>query len=458
MENNFSKAISYTAKIIDIWLPYKIKYDQIPGLSVGITYKGKLVYQAGFGYAGLDPKRKATPKTCYRIGSISKMFTTIAILQLCEQGKLNLDDSVEKYLPWFKAKNKKTNSSNITIRQILSHTAGIFRDGTTPHWITDKFPNAKELKDQVSIKTIVFENLTRFKYSNYGFALLGEIIKKASGQNYNQYVNEHIIKKLKLKNTAPDLSEKFFNRLATGWSKVIPDEKRQKFKHIKTKAYSPATGFISNVVDLAKFLSALSFNCKNKNDLFNRESKKEMFRKYWETGREDEFYGLGNIIYKIQGRKIIGHSGGFPGFTSRIALDIKNDIGVITLSNSNNLSVGFINSSILETIYNLFDKKDKYIKGNKKLPNKKRYQGIYRSRWGDICVVDTEENLVAFNPATNSPIEYGTLLRPIGKHKFIIETKSGFDSLGEIAEFIFSDKSKRVKKLMWGPAPIEKIE
>lgn len=196
MDKDYLKAIKYAIKIFDAWLPWKIQYDRVPGLAVGIVHNGKLIYQKGFGYADVELKIPMTPKTCFRIASISKTFTAVAIMQLVEQRKINLDDRIERYLPWFKVKTKNSDSSNITIRQVLSHTGGVFRDGNTPHWENDKFPNLAGLKKSISNKSIVFENLTRFKYSNFGFALLGEIIKKATGLNYDDYVTKHIIKKL----------------------------------------------------------------------------------------------------------------------------------------------------------------------------------------------------------------------------------------------------------------------
>ena len=231
MEKDYVKAIRYTTRILDAWLPWKIQYDRIPGLAVGIVHNGKLVYQKGFGYADVESKISVTPKTCFRIASVSKTFTAVSIMQLVEQGKINLDDRVQKYLPWFKAQTKDSDSSNITIRQVLSHTAGLFRDGT-PHWENDKFPDLAGLKKSISNKSIVFENLTRFKYSNFGFALLGEVIKKASGFDYGEYVNKNIIGKLEMERTAPDYNKENEDWLAKGYSRPMPNKEREDRKSV----------------------------------------------------------------------------------------------------------------------------------------------------------------------------------------------------------------------------------
>ena len=207
MQHDYKKEIEQTTKILDAWLPWKIQYDHIPGLAVGIVYKNNLIYKKGFGYANIKLKTRMTPETCFRIASISKTFTAVAIMQLVEQNKINLDDKVEKYLPWFKVKNGKLTSSNITIRQLLSHTAGVFRDGVTPHWENDIFPDIKLLKQSVSSKSLVYENLTKFKYSNFGYALLGEVIKEVSGLEYNAYVTKNIINEIGMNHSFPDYAK-----------------------------------------------------------------------------------------------------------------------------------------------------------------------------------------------------------------------------------------------------------
>lgn len=456
MEKDYTKAIKYTAKVIDAWLPLKIQYDRIPGLAVGIVHNGKLVYKKGFGFADVESKIAVSSKTNFRIASISKTFTSVAIMQLVEQGKINLDDKVEKYLPWFKAQTKDGNSSNITVRQVLSHTGGVFRDGNSPHWENDEFPDLAGLKKSISNKTVVFENLTKFKYSNFGFALLGEVIKKASGLDYDEYVTKYIIKKIGMEQTASDYKKENDDRLAKGYSRPIPNKEREAFAHSETKAYAPATGFLSNISDLAKYLAAMSFKRKEANALINKESKKEMTREYWATGEENESYGLGLDIFKVEKRKIVGHSGGFAGFTTQISLDTENDIGVITLTNTNDSTCDLINIGIFESIYQFVDEKSKYSTG-KKILNQDKFEGAYRSRWGDTIIVGIDTDLVSFNPKTNSPIKDGTLLKAKGKNKFLMETESNFDSPGELAIFIFGRKTKQAIKVLFGATPSERL-
>ena len=448
-------AIKHTAKILDNWLPSKILYDRMPGLSVGITHNGKLVYKAGFGYADLEQQIKATSKTQYRIASISKMFTTVAILQLVEQRKINLDYKIVKYLKWVKVSSKAGEAENITIRQVLTHSAGIIRDGTTPHWENDKFPSIKNFRKQWSGQSITFENLTKFKYSNFGFSLLGQVIHRVSGMSYEDYMDKNVISPLGMKNTEPDFV-KNIKFLAKGYGRVIPGQAgREIFKHAETKSFAPATGFLSNVEDLAKFVSALSLKHKTKNPILGRELKKEMLREHWRTV-EDDWYGFGVDVYKIDDRKIVGHNGSFPGFVTSIALDTENDIGVITLSNTLASSAGAINKGIFKSIYHLVKNGDKYLKSKKAVGSLNVYTGAYRSRWGDSIIVPVGKRLLVFGARANFPTKDVIALEPKNKKEFIEEGGGVFGVAGETIKFTFNTKGK-VTGLVWGASPSVKL-
>lgn len=452
MDKKIIAAIKYTSRIIDLWLPLKIKYDNIPGLSVGIAYRGKLLYKAGFGYADLEKKIKMKPETCFRIASMSKMFTAVAIMQLAEKHLLSLDDPVKKYLPWFKVKNKNFNSKSIKIRQILSHSSGIWRDGDTPHWEKNSFPSKDQFIKSFSEKSLIFKNGKTFKYSNFGFAILGRVIEKIASLNYEKYVEENIIKKTGLNNTYPDFNTKIKN-LATGYSGVIPNEKRKKFSHSQASAYAPAAGFISNVDNLIKFIFTFSrFQYRNK--LIGKTSVRKMAKENKKTSRHGEFYGLGLQIFQIEKRKIVGHSGGYAGFNTQASLDTKNDISVIVLTNGNEHAAGSLCAGVYKTIYFFMDKVSK----NEKLKNTEyfnKYLGVYRSRWEDTIIVPGSGSLIALNAKLNQPIESKTILKPIGENKFVIESDNKYDNIGEIAKFVFKKNKKTT--LFWGPNSSERM-
>lgn len=470
MQQDITAALRHTGRILDAWLPLKIQYDRVPGLSVGIVHRGRLVYARGFGVADLATQTPASPTTCYRIASISKMFTAVAIMQLVERGALRLDDEVHAHLPWFQTKKSNEDTSHVTIRQLLSHTAGVMRDGTTPYWEHGSFPNVQTLRASIGNRTRVFENLTRFKYSNFGFAILGQVIEKVSGLTYEQYMTKHIIQPLGMTHSLPDLTPASAAWLANGYSRFIPGvPNRTGFAHVLTHAFAPATGFLSNVVDLAKFISLFSLCAPlgstkkaRSQQIINRESKKEMLREHLRVIgngmdiEDDCSYGLGISMYSVQNKKLIGHGGGFPGFITQARVDMEKEIGVITLSNANSESACYINTGIFETIFRLIDEKDKYFSG-KLLQGQLLYEGAYRSRWWDQVVVGTGTRLIVFDPETCSPLKYGTLLKPKAKHRFAMEPASAFETPGEEARFVVPARKKKATQLLLGAEPLVRL-
>ncbi len=421
------EAIKQTGHLVDIWMPFKIKYDCNPGISIGITHKGKLLYAKGFGFADLKKNVKTDDKTLYRIASHSKMFTAVSILQLVEVGKLRLDDKVADYIPWFKAKTAKSDAKYITIRQLLSHTAGIFRDGDTPQWETGDFP--KDLKKSFSSKSLVIENLTDFKYTNYGYSLLGPIIEKASDMPYADYVRANILKPLGMKNTYVDYHPGIAH-IATGYGPVIPDEKRKIFGHYVTKAYAPAAGFISNLSDMTKFIAAIS-PIASSSRILHKESRKEMSRPHGKTGDNDE-YGLGLDIDYADGSKTIGHGGGFDGFLTRTVLDIKTDIGVMVYANSLGINPSSIAFGILDAARKILNNNGQTVKT---VPFKK-YEGIYRDNWGDEIVVRAGQTLAGFTAKNDKPLRWARRFMPSKtKDTFVIKSDNKYGSYDEEAVF-----------------------
>lgn len=413
--------------LADLWLPAKMMYDKTPGLVIGIAHRGELLYVNSFGYADVEKKKTMDRDTNFRIASISKIFTATAILKLVENGTLHLDDKVSHYIDWFTAKDKRKDSKNITIRQILSHSSGLFRDGDSPHWQTGVFP--KDLRKSFSSKSLILENATGFKYTNYGYALLGLIIEKVSGISFDEYVRRDLFAPLKLGATHADYDDSLRD-IATGYGRDIPGETRIAFRHRKTYAYAPATGFVSQVSDLARFLDILSENPRT--PFLSRELKKEMERPQEKTEDGDD-YGLGVDIMWQEKRKIIGHSGGFNGFMTQVSLHPESGIGVIVLCNSIASPAYGIASGIMKFV---LDGLSDPLNHTGKLPDHRKYEGLYRNDWGDTVVARWGKKLVTFDPTLGSPLKSVVTLENTGKKdEFTQKGKSVFDARDEILAF-----------------------
>ena len=442
-------AIDDTSHILEAWLPTRVELSDTPGISVAISYKGKILYKNGFGYSDREKGNRANTDTIYHIASISKTFTSVAILQLMEEGKLKLDDPVSIYVKWFKGRNKNGDIKNITIKQLLSNTSGIWRDGDTPHWVTGKFPK----KLNISVRNaLIFKPSSEFKYSNYGFAILGEVIKMVSGISYEEYVQKNILDVLKLKSTYPDYKNGL-RLVASGYGRKIPGKEQEKFAHYKANAYMSATGFLSNALDLAKYAYHLS--PQSNSLLLKNNSKKKMMMSVTKTDG-NERYCLGLEVYKINKRKVFGHAGGFQGFASNITFDPKNEIAVAVLTNEIHAPAGALGHWILQIIYNLLDSKKDYLSQNK--VDYKKYEGIYRNLWGDSVIVRAGRTLVSFNLYAHSPLQGDSkrFLVPTGKNQFTAKGGSGFHSKGERIKFT-KLKNNKFQAVSFGPTVAKRV-
>lgn len=429
-------------KLIDHWIDYKWRFNKIPGISVGIVSNNKTVFAKGYGYKNLEDKSKTTPLTCYRIASVSKVFTALSIIKLLSEGKLKLTDPIVKFLPEFNlSRNRKL--QKITIQQLLTHKGLMARDGSFGQWETGKFPSKEGLLNQLN-QTVTFDAPeTKWKYSNFGYSILGLVIEAVSGQTYEKFVQANIVKPLNLNSTSSVLRPDVIAKLATGYVAEFPDHPRKELKHVETKAMEGATGFSSNVPDLIQFMKAII-----------KQSPKILNKKYWAQASKVQWknkdttrnlFMWGNKKFK---HEVWGHGGSFPGFITRMSMDLKNNLGVVILINMNSApGMSYING-ILSTIYSADDLLKKLSKLRKKPRNPKRFEGKFANLWGVVEVVSVQNQLIIFDSATNNPLEDSAILEHVSGNTFKIHDADGYGSNGEYAEFIFS-KSGKLTALNW---------
>ena len=170
-------------RLFSAWMEGQLAYRGLPGVAVGVVYDQQLVWSQGFGFADVKNRVPMTPQVKFRIASHSKMFAAIAIMQLREEGKIRLDDPVEKFLPWFKAKPAGDDDGVITIEQLLSHTSGLQREAGD-HWTSYNFPSEEEIKRLYSDRQAAFAPNVRWKYSNLAFAVAGLVVEQITGQKW----------------------------------------------------------------------------------------------------------------------------------------------------------------------------------------------------------------------------------------------------------------------------------
>src|SRR5262245_18627145 len=153
-------------RLLEAWIESQMAYRGQPGLSIGIVQDQDLVWSRGFGFADREGNIPATTDTLYRIASITKTFTATAIMQLRDQGRLELDDPVSKHLSWFRVRPREAGGRPITIRHLLTHISGLPREADSPYWTTDDFPTREEIIKALPDYEQIFNAETRWKYSN----------------------------------------------------------------------------------------------------------------------------------------------------------------------------------------------------------------------------------------------------------------------------------------------------
>ena len=327
----------FTAQVglLEKWIRAEMEFRNQPGLAIAVIADQDLVWSKGFGYADIDKKIPMTPQTIFRIASITKTFTSTAILQLRDRGKLQLDDPVVKHLPWFTYKNRFPEGPAVTIRQLLTHTSGLPREAAMPYWTDYKFPTRDEMVTLLHSQESIFEPETRLKYSNLGMAILGEVVAAASGQSYESFIVQSILQPLAMTSTSVIPAKEQLPRFATAYGRRFADGTRHTFPLMDAKAITPAANISSTVEDLGKFASLHMLEGRNVDgQILKGSSLREMHRVQWVSPNWRSGYGLGFSVRKLEDRVVYGHGGWVGGNKSQLSISPKEKVAVIVAINA----------------------------------------------------------------------------------------------------------------------------
>lgn len=300
--------------------------------AVLVAKNGQEIFRKAYGLANKNANSPNNVETKFNIGSMNKMFTAVAVAQLAERGKLSFADTISKHLPDY---SNKAIAGKVTIHQLLTHTSGMGNYQNEKYFAQlDKMKTVADLLPLFVNEPLDFEPAARWQYSNSGYVVLGAIIETVSGQNYFDYVKEHIFKPAGMSNT--DSYEKDANapNLAIGYTRMNsngqsePTTPRRENTSSRPAKGSPAGGGYSTVGDLLKFVVALQSH-----KLLNKD-----FTEIVTTGKIEVggavgkyAYGFGDKIFN--GKHIVGHNGGSPGIAAN--LDIFPDLGYTSIILSN---------------------------------------------------------------------------------------------------------------------------
>jgi len=343
--------------------------NHIPGISFGVVVDGQLVYKNSYGYTDIAKKIPASTSSLFRIASMSKSFTCMAILKLRDEGKLNLDDPAYLYIPELQhLKYPTADAPHITIRHLMTHSAGFPEDNP---WGDRQLADAdKDLMEFIG-KQISFSNPPgiAFEYSNLGFALQGKIITKVSGMRYQDYIKKNILEPLGMKTTTYEYGDVAPDKLAHGYRWLNEQWNEEVLLHDTRDGSWGAMGAMISSID--EFASYMAFhlaawppgNTKDDGPI-KRSSVREMHHPWRWNGFNPNFkfpdgrtcavtsaycYGLG-WMNDCDGKTYIAHSGGLPGFGSQWRIMPDYGIGVVAFGNRTYSPMGGINLRVLDTL------------------------------------------------------------------------------------------------------------
>ncbi len=293
-----------------------------PGASVVVIRNGKTLLRAGYGLANLELKVPNRPQTVFRLCSVTKQFTAVAIMMLIEDGKLTLDQDIRSILPSYRAGGKK-----ITIENLLTHTSGI-KDYLEKVWPARMREDSRPavLIDLFKDEALEFEPGTKASYSNSNYVLLGAIIEQVSGQEYGRFIDERIFRPLRMLHSRYEQPQDLIANRASGYRKV--DGQYLNAPYVSTVQLFAAGALVSSVDDLARWDAAVYSN-----KLLRPESWQRLFTRYKIAGGEETPFALGWTISELQGRTIASHAGGIPGFRTYVLHMPEDRVYVAVLSN-----------------------------------------------------------------------------------------------------------------------------
>ncbi len=385
--NRSAKVATTYAKLDSLFKKYAAEKNS-PSISYGLVVDNRLAHTFYSGTINMEKNIPASAVSDYHIASMTKSITAMAILKLRDEGKLSLDDPIEKYIPEAKGiKTVTTDAPLITIRHLLTHQAGFPEDNP---WGDRQLSRSDAWLDSLYADGISFSTTpgTAYEYSNLGFSTLGLIIKKVSGKPYQEYITENIFKPLKMNQTYWDYEDVPANQLVIGYRFENGKFVAQPLLH--SGAFGAMGGLITTIEDFSKYmifhLSAWPPRDGADNGPIRRSSVREMhhawnFSRMW-TGEKNakgkdcdiiDSYGYGLHQYlNCEGLKIITHSGGLPGFGSQWRILPDYGIGIVVFGNLTYASMGAPLTAAIDSLLNWAELEPRVLPGSAILEKRKQ--------------------------------------------------------------------------------------
>ena len=445
-------------RLVDAWLDSVQAYQHIPAISAGVVAGDSLIWSKGYGTIDEQHTIPASPQTIYSICSISKLFTSVALMQQFETGKVRLDEPVATYLPWAKLKDSNEESIPVTVRGILTHSAGLPRESEFPYWSGPDFPfpTREQIRTTIAMQSPLFPAERYFQYSNLGLTLAGEIVEAVSGQPYAQYAKAHVLDPIGLNDTRTFMPMDLYGkRLAVGYGALKRDGTRDRVKPFDTKGITPAAGYTSTVEDLGKFASwQFRLLRTGKENVLKASTLREMQRVQYMDPSWKISWGLGFAVDHKDKDTFVGHGGSCPGYKTNLRLRVKDELATIFMDNSAEEAGRFT-----AAMFSIIDKRKGYEfkdPGPATGIDLEAYSGHFSNQpWGsESVIVPWAGGLAIMSLPSDEPAEAIGFLKPKGGDIFrrvrddgseAEEIKFQRDASGKVTSFMhFSNVTRRM--------------
>jgi CubicO group peptidase (beta-lactamase class C family) len=350
---------------IDAMYQEYAKKNHFPGYAYGILLDGKLIHSGSGGFSNFYKKIPVTSQSIFRVASMTKSFTAMAILKLRDEGKIHLDDPISLYLPEMHTQNLTQDAPAILIRDLLIHSAGLPTDDP---WADRRLDATDEEFLVLLKKKLIFSNASGvgFEYSNLGYVLLGFVIKKVTGMPSGEYIRREIWDPLGMKDAAWEFTHIPDAKLVHGYKWI--DEQWQEEEMLHDGVFGPMGGMFASIESFSRYMAhhQMAWPPRNEEEIspIKRSSIREMHRpwnfvklatdfKYTE-GRDCTMiygYGYGLVWHRDSlGRIFVGHNGGLPGFGSNWYIMPEYGLGIVLFANATYAPAFKINLSVLDKL------------------------------------------------------------------------------------------------------------
>jgi len=334
--------------------------NHMPGLAIGIVLDGKLVYVKGFGQSLLGPNGpRTTSDTVYHMASITKTFVATAIMQLVEKGPISLDDPIIKWLPYFRLNDERY--SRLTIKQFVTHTSGM-PDVDDYEWDKPQYDDGalERYVRSLNKKKLIFEPGSRWAYSNMAFEVLADVIAKASGQSFEDYVSQHILIPAGMIHSTLLKEKTDPKTLATGYTRAKDGVPSPIKAYPYNRPHNASSDLMSSVNDMARW-AIMNLNRGEIDG--NRILKASTYDVMWKPYAEVEYcrgsgpctkpgasVGISWFLQNRDGRTLVSHNGGDDGFSTELLMVPERKFALIMMTNTDSPGVPFLKDLIQQSL------------------------------------------------------------------------------------------------------------